>query len=88
MNYVVLRICGLDADHPACVKARACLHKLGSCPACTWCVCVCVHGEWLPRLRIGGATGIPTWGKAWLSLLNVYDWEGMHPLLPEMWYIR
>lgn len=29
LNYVVLRILGLSADHPAMIKARATLHKLG-----------------------------------------------------------
>ncbi|XP_037542212.1 lanosterol synthase-like isoform X1 [Nematolebias whitei] len=33
----------------------------------------------------GGATGIPSWGKFWLAVLNVYSWEGMNTLLPEMW---
>ncbi|CAI2178279.1 19794_t:CDS:10 [Funneliformis geosporum] len=30
LNYVVLRILGIEADHPYMVKARATLHKLGS----------------------------------------------------------
>ena len=29
LNYVALRILGIDAEHPVCVKARATLHKLG-----------------------------------------------------------
>ncbi|XP_024919504.1 lanosterol synthase [Cynoglossus semilaevis] len=33
----------------------------------------------------GGAVGIPSWGKFWLAILNVYSWEGMNTLLPEMW---
>ncbi|KAG0149788.1 hypothetical protein CROQUDRAFT_653055 [Cronartium quercuum f. sp. fusiforme G11] len=36
---------------------------------------------------LGGATGIPTWGKVWLSLLNVYDWEGVNPIPPEFWLL-
>ncbi|XP_061858748.1 lanosterol synthase [Colius striatus] len=35
----------------------------------------------------GGAVGIPSWGKFWLSVLNVYSWEGMNTLLPEMWLL-
>lgn len=31
--------------------------------------------------------GIPSWGKFWLAILNVYSWEGMNTLLPEMWYM-
>jgi lanosterol synthase len=45
LNYAALRILGLDAEDPACVKARGTLHKLG------------------------GATGIPSWGKFWLAVL-------------------
>lgn len=58
-----MRILGVGADHPALVKARGCLHKLG------------------------GATGIPAWGKFWLSILNVYDWDGNHPVPPELWQV-
>lgn len=29
LNYTVLRLLGVDAEHPVCVKARATLHKLG-----------------------------------------------------------
>ncbi|TFK98472.1 terpenoid cyclases/protein prenyltransferase alpha-alpha toroid [Pterulicium gracile] len=63
LNYVSLRILGVDAEHPVCIKARAHLHKLG------------------------GATGIPAWGKFWLSVLGVYSWEGMNPVPPELWLL-
>ncbi|XP_055019806.1 lanosterol synthase isoform X2 [Boleophthalmus pectinirostris] len=33
----------------------------------------------------GGAVGIPSWGKFWLAVLNVYSWDGLNTLLPEMW---
>uniref|UniRef100_A0A8C4LF87 Terpene cyclase/mutase family member n=1 Tax=Equus asinus asinus TaxID=83772 RepID=A0A8C4LF87_EQUAS len=33
----------------------------------------------------GGAVGIPSWGKFWLAVLNVYSWEGLNTLFPEMW---
>ncbi|KAL8479843.1 hypothetical protein ACS0TY_026695 [Phlomoides rotata] len=33
----------------------------------------------------GGATGIPSWGKVYLSILGVYEWDGCNPLLPEFW---
>jgi hypothetical protein len=29
LNYASLRILGVDAEHPVCIKARATLHKLG-----------------------------------------------------------
>jgi lanosterol synthase len=34
---------------------------------------------------LGGATGIPAWGKFWLSVLNVYSWDGANPIPPELW---
>ena len=36
-------------------------------------------------LRAEGVLGIPTWGKFWLALLNLYDWRGVNPVLPELW---
>ncbi|XP_062948610.1 lanosterol synthase isoform X2 [Cynocephalus volans] len=33
----------------------------------------------------GGAVAIPSWGKFWLAVLNVYSWEGLNTLFPEMW---
>ncbi|CEH17304.1 lanosterol synthase [Ceraceosorus bombacis] len=60
-NYTVCRLLGMEADHPAMIRARGVLHKLG------------------------GARGVPAWGKLWLAVLNVYDWEGMHPIPPELW---
>lgn len=35
----------------------------------------------------GGATGIPSWGKFYLSILGVYEWEGCNSLFPEMWLL-
>ncbi len=35
--------------------------------------------------REGGVQRIPTWGKVWLALLGLYDWEGINPILPEVW---
>ncbi|TDL23680.1 terpene synthase [Rickenella mellea] len=63
LNYCVMRLLGVHADHPALVKARATLHKLG------------------------GATGIPSWGKFWLSILNVYDWDGNNCIPAELWLL-
>ncbi len=36
-------------------------------------------------LRKEGVLGIPTWGKFWLALLNLYDWRGVNAILPEVW---
>ena len=32
-----------------------------------------------------GVLNIPSWGKFWLALLNLYDWRGVHAILPELW---
>ena len=34
--------------------------------------------------RRGGCLGIPSWGKFWLAVLGVYQWEGVNSLFPEM----
>ncbi|XP_058212109.1 dammarenediol II synthase-like [Rhododendron vialii] len=39
--------------------------------------------EWI--IGNGGATGIPSWGKLYLSVLGVYEWSGCNPLPPEFW---
>lgn len=41
--------------------------------------------QWLHER--GGATSVPAWGKFWLACLNVYDWEGIHPVPPELWIL-
>ena len=40
---------------------------------------------WL-RAR-GGAGAVASWGKYWLSILNLYDWDGVHPVPPELWLL-
>ncbi|XP_064599660.1 lanosterol synthase-like [Liolophura sinensis] len=38
--------------------------------------------------KLGGTCSIPSWGKCWLSFMNLYKWEGMHSLfLPELWIL-
>ena len=36
-------------------------------------------------LREEDVLGIPSWGKFWLALLNLYDWRGVNAILPELW---
>ncbi|KAJ1554344.1 Lanosterol synthase (Oxidosqualene--lanosterol cyclase), partial [Nowakowskiella sp. JEL0078] len=38
-------------------------------------------------LDLGGAAGVPHWGKFWLAILNCYKYEGMNPVSPEFWLI-
>jgi lanosterol synthase len=35
----------------------------------------------------GGAAAIPSWGKFWLSILNVHDWRGVNPTPAELWML-
>nr|GMD09724.1 dammarenediol II synthase-like [Ipomoea batatas] len=39
--------------------------------------------KWI--LDNGGATGIASWGKLFLSVLGVYEWDGCNPIPPEFW---
>ncbi|XP_048494951.1 lupeol synthase isoform X1 [Beta vulgaris subsp. vulgaris] len=41
--------------------------------------------QWI--LDHGGATGIPSWGKFWLTVLGVYEWDGCNPMPPEFWLL-
>lgn len=41
--------------------------------------------KWI--LKNGGAVGIPSWGKFYLSILGVYHWNGCNTLLPELWLL-
>jgi len=63
MNYVALRIVGMEKNHEVTTKARN-FFKAN-----------------------GGAKGIPSWGKFFLAVLGVYSYEGMNPLIPEMWLL-
>lgn len=35
--------------------------------------------------REGGVVAIPSWGKFWLALMGLYRWEGVNPVVPELW---
>ncbi|HET7342163.1 MAG TPA: 2,3-oxidosqualene cyclase, partial [Methylomirabilota bacterium] len=38
---------------------------------------------WL-HAQPGGVLAIPSWGKIWLALLDLYGWAGVTPVLPEL----
>ncbi len=42
--------------------------------------------DWLHR-QPGGVLAIPTWGKFWLALLDLYAYEGMNPSPPELFLL-
>lgn len=47
--------------------------------------------QWLHDARTmferDGVERIPTWGKAWLAMIGLYDWRGVNPILPEVWLL-
>ena len=47
---------------------------------------VCVKAR-KTLMSLGGAIGAPHWGKTWLSILNLYKWEGVNPAPPETWLL-
>lgn len=63
MQYVSLRLLGVDKDDARLRKASA----------------------WIKNN--GGAACIPSWGKFYLSILNLYHWDGFNSLFPEMWLL-
>lgn len=63
LNYVILRLLGMDKDHLIMIRARRTL------------------------LKLGGAIGAPHWGKIWLAVLNLYEWEGVNPAPADMWLL-
>ena len=40
--------------------------------------------RWLRGQDADGVLSIPTWGKFWLSMLGLYEYEGVNPLSPEI----
>ncbi|KAL5553023.1 hypothetical protein UlMin_040424 [Ulmus minor] len=41
--------------------------------------------QWI--LEHGGAVAISSWGKFWLAVLGVYEWDGCNPMPPEFWLL-
>jgi lanosterol synthase len=47
---------------------------------------MCARGRsWLKAN--GGVLQIPSWGKAWLAMFNLYSWSAVPPVLPELWLL-
>lgn len=50
------------------------------------------HPLCAPALRFlrdqpGGVLSVPTWGKLWLALCDLYGWEGVNPCPPEIFLL-
>jgi lanosterol synthase len=41
---------------------------------------------WL-RAAPGGVLAIPSWGKLWLALIGLYEYEGVNPIPPELFLL-
>lgn len=37
--------------------------------------------------KLGGALNAPHWGKFWLTVLGVLDWDVVNPVPPELWLL-
>jgi lanosterol synthase len=47
---------------------------------------ICARARvWLHRN--GGVMHIPSWGKMWLSMVRLYDWDAVPAILPELWLL-
>src|SRR5262245_9506763 len=42
--------------------------------------------QWL-RAQKGGVLAIPSWGKFWLAMLGLYQYEGVNPIPPEIFLL-
>ncbi|CAL8989485.1 unnamed protein product [Prunus brigantina] len=71
LSYIALRLLGEDPDDDDGEEDKA--------------VALARARRWIRDH--GGALGIPSWGKFWLSVLGVYEWSGCNPLPPEFWLI-
>ncbi|KAJ4172560.1 hypothetical protein NW754_002761 [Fusarium falciforme] len=63
VNYCVLRILGMDPDHPVLMRARSFIQEMG------------------------GAIYSSIWGKFWLSVIGVMNWDIVNPIPAEMWLL-
>src|SRR5688572_27930777 len=35
----------------------------------------------------GGVTAVPSWGKFWLAMVGLYEWEGVNSIPPELFLL-
>lgn len=77
INYVILRLLGVEKDHPVCVKARSTLHKLGGAiGAPHW------GKAWLALLNLFGWEGVnPAPPELWLLPYSTF-------IHPARWWVH
>lgn len=78
---------GLHAEDP-----RGCQFTTTLCYVALRILGCAADDEALVRMRTwihahGTPLGAAAWGKLTLCLLGLYDWRGIHPILPELWLL-
>lgn len=86
MNYVAMRILGVRRSDPRIIKARDWIKGTHNLHKFSFIDMSHLFSFCLTLSERGGATSIPGWGKFWLACLNLYDWNGLMPIPPELWY--
>lgn len=86
LYYIVLRILGMEPSHPLAARARDRLLSLGSSISKDFLFFMS-SGSGRLNSSLGGAIGVPQWGKHWLACLNLYEWDGVNPVPPEFWCV-
>ncbi|MDX2091954.1 MAG: prenyltransferase/squalene oxidase repeat-containing protein [Kofleriaceae bacterium] len=77
---------GLHVDGPSCVFTTAlcyvALRQLGEPADAMWAASA---RSWLAAH--GGPLASASWGKFFLAVMNLYDYEGLEPMPPELWLL-
>ena len=71
LSYVAMRLLGMSEE----ASARENPNDLTMVNARSWII------------ARGGAVNVPSWGKFYLCVLGVYEWEGLNPIPPEAWLL-
>jgi len=83
MNYIAMRLLGVPMEDDRMKRAREFLAANDGCKGIpSW-----VHTLSLPFSFLFISLKRLQQGKFWLSVMGVYDWEGMHPIPPELWLL-
>ncbi|KAH7515218.1 hypothetical protein FEM48_Zijuj10G0003700 [Ziziphus jujuba var. spinosa] len=80
---------GFHKESPSCMFSTAmsyiCMRLLGEGPEGGQDNACARARKWI--LDHGGVTYIPSWGKAWLAILGLIDYDGLNPMPPEFWML-
>lgn len=77
----------MERDDPVMTEIRALIHKMGELDL-KFEVSRYIDADMAFGVGgLGGAVAVPSWAKAWLSILGAYEWEGLNPVPTELWYV-